>query len=157
MEDLIYLILALLWLVFSVSKARQKPGPKPETAAEPKPKTSWEQMLEELLPPELEVEEEAPFGRPVASATETASPTPLETDFSPYESYNTLDYQDENTIPEIVSLEESAPEGPVLLKTMTWADHQNEHSQQRDPRLLIELRRAIVYNAILERPAWMQH
>lgn len=153
MEDLIYVLLALLWIVFSVVKARQKPTAKPTAESQPRPKTSWEQMLEELLPPEAE-EEEYSTDAPAYEAPAPAEVAGSGQYVSPYEAYNTFDFQAENTIPEIISLEDTDGVSPVFAESGMKGDLTQDQGYHYDPKLLAELRRAIVYNAILERPAW---
>ena len=154
MEDLIYVLLALLWIVFSIIKGRQKQTSKPSAESQPRPKTSWEQMLEELLPPEAEDNEEY---IPETPAYETTAPTQqagTRQYVSPYEAYKTFDFQAEETTPEIISLEESEDTSPLFSVPLMAGDLTQSQGYHYDPKLLVELRRAIVYNAILERPAW---
>lgn len=154
MEDLIYVLIALLWIVFSVVMARQKQAAKPVDEDQPRPRTSWEQMLEELLPPETNEEEEYPTEAPVYEAPRSAEVIPAEQHTSPFEAYNTIDFQAESLIPEIVSLEDLNSEDSLLSKQSVAAAFGHSSSHQYNPVLLAELRRAIVYNAVLERPAW---
>jgi hypothetical protein len=154
MEDLIYVLLALLWIVFSVVKARQKQSPKPAADEQTPPKTSWEQMLEELLPPETEEEENYP-SPPELDAPKTSETITGEQYVSPYRAYAMTDYQpEENTIPEIVSLEDIDGTNSLLSGHALSTEFAYESSQRYNPALLIELRRAVVYTAVLERPAW---
>lgn len=154
MEDLIYILIALLWIVFSVVKARQKQTAKPADESQPRPRTSWEQMLEELLPPETSDEEEYSSEAPVYEAPRSAEVIPAEQYNSPFEAYNTFDFQAESSIPEIVSLEDLSSEDSLLSGQTFAAAFGQASSHQYNPALLAELRRAIVYTAVLERPAW---
>lgn len=153
MEDLIYVLLALLWIVFSVVKARQNPTAKPTAESQPRPKTSWEQMLEELLPPEAE-DEEYSTDAPVYEAPSTAEVAGSGQYVSPYEAYNTFDFQTENAVPEIISLEDTDDVSPLFSEAGMKGDLTQAQGHHYDPKLLVELRRAVVYSAILERPAW---
>ncbi|HMM11215.1 MAG TPA: hypothetical protein PKE03_03880 [Bacteroidales bacterium] len=154
MEDLIYVLIALLWIVFSVVKSRPKQVVKPAADDEPRQKTPWEQMLEELIPAGNEEDDEE--NPPVKTQLETPIPaeyTPEKPAVSPFGHYNTFDYQGENTIQEIISLEDDIAATSTLAQS-SIGDFDRSKSHQYNPALLVELRRAIVYNAILERPTW---
>lgn len=155
MEDLIYILIALLWVVFSAVKTRQKQTTNPVDEEDPPQRTTWEQMLEELLPPEPLPEE--PDDKPIETAYEvpkSPTPAPEETYVSPYMAYASLDHKLESTFSEPVSLEDTDELQPLLAGRYNTSRNHDTNESTYNPALVAELRKAIVYNAILNRPTW---
>ena len=161
MEDFIYILLGIVWVVFSIIKGTQKKkSPQFEDTDDTAPNRGGglEEWLEEFLPP---------ASKPV-KAEETYYPS-YDDDVTAYNheentaaiidegapdaaSYKFYDGTLEDIAPEIVSLEEMDDLSHLLYK--------NEEDQLNESSALntlnwhenFSLRNAIIYQAILERP-----
>ncbi|RLD82925.1 MAG: hypothetical protein DRJ15_00040 [Bacteroidetes bacterium] len=159
MEDYIYIIIGVIWLAATVYKATKK---KKENAAPQKPATAptgektgvsatrslLEQLLEGQQPmvPEPEVVELEP--EVVELEPEYDEPMLVEVEErkrknAPQSGYIGYGYK---------SLESVSGEGVSSLGRITFTDIMKEHETKAGKPVKIDLRKAIIYSAILERP-----
>jgi hypothetical protein len=151
MEEFIYIILGVLWLaatIYRASKKKQQPAQKKPASEnlEEEPRVSAAQsLLEQLLEgqqlkvPEPEyVEIEDTFDEPmVAEVEERKSMETFQTKYSGY------GYK---------SLESLTGEGVRSLGDITFTDIMKQPPKKPRSAVKVDLRKAIIYKAILERP-----
>ncbi len=153
MEDYIYIIIGIIWLVFSVVKGNQKRKSQQQAASDnasesvPKPteQKSFEDILSEIL-------------NPVAPLTEQPAPDPYDEEVFSMETEE-VEVIEEEKRTEYQSLEEIfAAEAESRLAAVSVMEMPEDdtiiasQAQLRKPKNTIDLRKAIVYQAILERP-----
>ncbi len=152
MEDYIYIIIGVIWLAATVYKATKK---KKENAAPQKPATAptgektgvsatrslLEQLLEGQQPriPEPEVVELEPeYDEPMLAEVEERKRKN-----APQSGYTGYGYK---------SLESVSGEGVSSLGQITFTDIMKMHETKAGKPVKINLRKAIIYSAILEGP-----
>jgi len=157
MEDLIYILIGVIWIVFSIIKGTQKNAKKPAGTTQSKPsekKSTLEEMLEEWLPPmpepKYEAEEEIEYEGDYPAYSYEESPA-YESSYDFHsDNYDEIEYETE-----IVSLEELDEIKPSLVAgnsndaDLAAIDHNHETFAEVET---FNLRKAVIYNAILERP-----
>ncbi len=152
MEDLIYVLLVVVWLIFSVANAKKK---KQQQAAPTNlPKNPFEDILEEFLPKNPKVEsQDYDLDYQVVSPVETSNPSPesLET-LRPMGAYDAFtgewkvdsfieDYDSYFQQGSEIGSKEQNDENPIV-----------EIKGAHPLRSRFNLRQAIVYQSILQRP-----
>lgn len=148
MEDFIYVLLGLIWLVFSVMNAKKKKQtPAPNTL----PKSELEEILEEFFPPK----KSSPTAQPYVDEDETVLETiPADESFQALETTQPLgafnaysgEWVDEE---DAVSVEELP--GISALEAAN-APNTTHHQWPVDAAHPFDLRKAVMYQAILQRP-----
>ncbi len=155
MEDVIYIILGLVWVVFSVINANKK---KQQPASPGRPKSELEEIFGELFPkpgknvtntesiPYEEYSAEQDFPSAEESTQETLQP------LGAYDAF-TGEWNDEAANPvEVIEAEKPT----VTLSTsdkheQDAAKYEHFHNDAVFP---LDLRKAIIYQAILQRPEY---
>ncbi len=150
MEEFIYIIIGVIWLAATVYKASQKKKAGPKKPAVPGPdgekkvsatRSLLEQLLEgqELRIPDPEVVELEPeYDEPmVAEVEERKRQNTIQAGYTGY------GYK---------SLESVSGEGVSSLGKITFEDIMQQHETKVRKPVKIDLRKAIIYQAILERP-----
>jgi hypothetical protein len=147
MEDFIYLILLIAWVVFAFyrksqkkNEAAQRQQKSTRPQGEPRQIPSWEDII---LGKEPVFEKESP-PVPEVVLTDGMSPVLRETSFE--KEYNRLG---------ITSIEEM--DKPVVREDSLDANKQEEEIMRKkisaaDHRIKIDLRQAVIYSEILNRP-----
>ena len=153
MEDYIYIIIGVIWLAATVYKASQKKkkekaapqkqatnptGEKPDVSAT---RSLLEQLLEGQQPriPEPEVVELEPeYDEPMLAEVEERKRKN-----APQSGYTGYGFN---------SLESVSGEGVSSLGQITFTDIMKTHETRPGKPVKIDLRKAIIYAAILERP-----
>jgi hypothetical protein len=151
MEEFIYIILGVLWLaatIYRASKKKQQPAQKkPATEnLKEKPRVSAAQsLLEQLLEgqqmrvPEPEmVEIEETYAEPMMAEVEERKSA--DTFRAQYEGYG------------FRSLESLSGEGVSSMGDIAFNDIMKEPKKKPRSAVKVDLRKAIIYKAILERP-----
>lgn len=153
MEDYIYIIIGLIWLVFTAIKGNQKKksqqqqaaNSRPTAAPQPNEQKSFEDILSEILNPTATVIQ--------STVPEYDEEEPLSLETMPEEP------KEEERRTEYQSLEEIfAAEAESRLAAISVMELPNEDEAttittlQKKQKNHIDLRKAIVYQAILERP-----
>ncbi len=155
MEDVIYIILGLVWVVFSVINANKK---KQQPASPGRPKNELEEIFGELFPkpdknvtntesiPYEEYSAEQDFPSAEESTQETLQP------LGAYDAF-TGEWNDEAANPvEVIEAEK-----PTV--TLSTTDKQEQDAAKyehfhNDAVFPLDLRKAIIYQAILQRPEY---
>lgn len=152
MEEYIYIILGVLWLAASIYRASKKKStqaskqkPKPVSSSQDKPVSSVKSLLEQLLDgqqlkvPEPEVTEiEEEFAEPMlAEVEERREKQSFQTKYSGY-GFN--------------SLESLSGEGISSMGHITFVDQMKSPEKEVRGQGRVDLRKAIIYKAILETP-----
>jgi len=152
MEELIYIIIGVIWLAATIYKASQKkkqqPLPNkaaPDAYAEKTDVSATRSLLEQLLEgqqlsvPEPEVTEmEIQYDEPMVAEAEERQ----------YKSA----FQNEYARRGFKGLEALSGEGVSSLGQITFTDIMKEADKKAGGPVKIDLRKAIIYSAILERP-----
>ncbi|GAB1418856.1 hypothetical protein MASR2M12_16210 [Bacteroidales bacterium] len=153
MEDLIYVLLAIVWLLFSVANAKKK---KQQAAPTTLPKNPLEDLFDEFLPkvPSITPDErENQSGTPYPAETIMAENTSLETlqPIGPYDAYtgewkaeSLTNYDPTNILSQLSFTPQPDEETEIGEK--------EKHSPQQRKLAGFNLRNAIVYQTILQRP-----
>jgi hypothetical protein len=158
MEDYIYIILVLLWVVFSVVKAtRKKPMPPASDIeeyedSEQRPRGTFDEILEEFLGSESYDDKPAKRMQPIDQHDEFESFTP---EIERYEELVSSLENTEDLIEEVyIGEEEIVRDVAMMAGDMTRVDTDNSRSFRFTGREAhaFELRKAIIYSAILHRP-----
>lgn len=157
MDDLIYILIGIIWIVFSIIKGTQK-NPKTPTGSNPNPspgnKSTFEEMLEEWLPQMTEAH------RDVEEEYDNQSEVPVFSaeDSSVYKSaYEPLvnKYKEFDYDVEIISLEELDEIQPSLSSYERYEQKEDASTgnfEQINLSESFDLRKAVIYSTILERP-----
>jgi hypothetical protein len=148
-EDLIYILIGVVWIAFSIYKGMQKkkqqtpppddvdydyePEPEPE-----KKKTAFESFLDEILVEEEPVPYKPVEYEPVSESTPETKPT--EKIFS----YD--DYYEESNVQEGFEVYKGADTQSTIKKQPL----STSHKKRRKPHF--NLRKAVIYSEILKRP-----
>ncbi|PKP52063.1 MAG: hypothetical protein CVT92_10700 [Bacteroidetes bacterium HGW-Bacteroidetes-1] len=147
MEDYIYIVIGIIWIVFSIVKAKQKNRPREGMEDEeqlPRKKSSLEELFEEIMPSSLK--EEVVYESYDDIVEEEAYSIPG------YEAYSGM-VENETHNEKIISLEEMDDPRHLLHNTV---EDEKYHSWSPSPILkdmdFFDLRKAVLYSAILERP-----
>jgi hypothetical protein len=158
MEDYIYIILILLWVVFSVVKATRKKPLAPASdieeyeESETRPRGTFDDILEEFLGTESYKEKQTRPSQPTHRFDESETFTP---EIEKYEELLTS-LEDTNDLIEPVYLEEeqSVNDATRMAGDMTRIDTDNSKSFRfsTGDAHAFELRKAVIYSAILHRP-----
>jgi len=152
MEEYIYIILGVLWLAATIFRASKKKGAQgsqqkatPAANQQEKPVSSVKSLLEQLLegqqlsapePEVIELEEE--YAEPmVAEIAKRKREESYKTEYTGY------GYK---------SLESVSGEGISSLGDITFVDQMKQYENKARGPVKIDLRKAIIYKAILERP-----
>ena len=149
MEEFIYIILGVLWLVASIYRATKK-GKKPTgQPATEKPHAQEESrmsdarsLIEELLGGQ-QVEIPEPVSQEISS---------FEDDFQEEEVEPINSFQSEYAKFGFKGPEKLSGEGEQALGKITFEDQLKEVTKKKPGQNKIDLRKAIIYSAILERP-----
>jgi len=151
MEEFIYIIIGVIWLAATIYKASQKKkgkaGPQKPATSTPgtESKVSARSLLEQLLEgqqvsiPEPEVVElETEYDEPmIAEVEERRRKESFKTEYAGYG---------------FKSLESLSGEGVSSLGQIKFKDIMKEDKKKAGGPVKIDLRKAIIYSAILERP-----
>lgn len=147
MEDYIYIVIGIIWIVFSIVKAKQKNQPREGIEGEehlPRKKSSLEELFEEIMPPSLKEEVVYESYDDIVEEETYAIPG--------YEAYSGM-VENETNNENIISLEEMDDPRPLLYNNN---EDEKYHSWSPSPLLkdmvFFDLRKAVLYSAILERP-----
>ncbi|MEN8226086.1 MAG: hypothetical protein ABFS05_12080 [Bacteroidota bacterium] len=151
MEEFIYIILGVLWLaatIYRASKKKQQALPKKDTTGnieEESHVSAKQSLLEQLLegqqlkipePEVIEMEEE--YAEPMmAEVEERRQKESFQTKYAGYG---------------FRSLESLSGEGVRSLGDITFEDIMKEPKKKPRSAVSVDLRKAIIYKAILERP-----
>ena len=151
MEEFIYILLGVLWLAATIYRAsKKKQQPKPQQPATDQPEkesrvSATKSLLEQLLDgqqlriPEPEVVEvEETFAEPMMAEVERRKKE--ETFQTQYAGYG------------FKSLESLSGEGVSSLGGIVFKDIMKQTEKKQGSAVSIDLRKAIIYSAILERP-----
>lgn len=150
MEDYIYILLGVLWLGASIYRASQKKKEKgkaktPATAT-PKPETRGSQartLLEEILGGQ-----EVSIPEPLVQEVEYEEPIMLEVE----DLGSSKSFQKEYAEYSFGELESVSGEGIRSIDRIDFKDQMPLQENNPSKALTIDLRKAIIYKAILERP-----
>jgi len=150
MEEIIYILIGVIWLAATIYKASQKNKKKagPQHTASPSTEeesniTDTRSLIEELLEgqrlriPEPEVRE-ARIPEPMIREVEENKPA--------------RSFQNEYARFGFRGLETLSGEGVSSLGDIKFEDHMKEDEKTSSGPVKIDLRKAIIYSAILERP-----
>lgn len=147
MEDYIYILVGIIWVVFSIIKGRQQNKPSKQSedhSPTPGKKSSLEEFLEEFLPPERQPETiYESYDDDVVNRHEEV---PLEN--TEYQAYSGI-FED-NFNDEAQSLEE-IDYSPKMSLTSFENDEEAFTEDQAPNRFHFDLRQAVIYNTILSR------
>lgn len=152
MEDYIYIILGVLWLAATIYRASKKKSaqgdsqkPRPASAKMEKPASPVQSLLDQLLegqklkvpePEVVELDEE--YAEPMLAEVEERKQT--EASHTRYTGYG------------FKSIEAVDGEGISSLGSITFVDQMKPVRKGGRGPVRINLRKAIIYKAILERP-----
>lgn len=155
MEDVIYIILGLVWVVFSVINANKK---KQQSATPGRPKSELEEIFGELFPkPEKNVrnDESIPYEEYTAEQDFPAAEESTQETLQPLGAYDafTGEWNDEAANPVEVIEEE------IQAVTLSTSDKQEQDVAKyehfhNDAVFPLDLRKAVIYQAILQRPEY---
>ncbi len=150
MEDYIYILIGVIWIAASIYKASQKAKKKAQSqsrdsqtqqdeTAVPAARSLLEQLMngQQVFTPEPEVNE---------YAFEDADPTPM------VQERTAGDFQKEYARSGLGGLESLSGEGISSLGANPLKDKLKVSEEKRSSAHKIDLRKAIIYKAILERP-----
>jgi hypothetical protein len=162
MEDYFYILVGILWIVFSVIKARSKnkQSQSEDTTEETGRRSTLEDILGELLENE-EYQQPEPIPQKKAVETITSSENTettyqsLEEAFTVPEVYSqyTGEITDDNLLKGIYeSLEDEKEVKLVTTNNLTDTDNTIPENKTRLINRDFDLRKAVVYSVILERP-----
>jgi hypothetical protein len=162
MEDYFYILVGILWIVFSVIKARSKnkQSQSEDTTEETGRRSTIEDILGELLENE-EYQQPEPIPQKKAVETITSSENTettyqsLEEAFTVPEVYSqyTGEITDDNLLKGIYeSLEDEKEVKLVTTNNLTDTDNTIPENKTRLINRDFDLRKAVVYSVILERP-----
>ena len=150
MEDFIYILIGVIWLAASIYKATQK---KKQKAQQQKPVTSTtpenthrpetRNLLEELLGGQ-----QVNIPEPAVIETEYSDPMFEEVEANKASG----SFQSEYTQLGHKGLEALSEEGVSSLGDIPFQDVMKEQKKKTSGTVKIDLRKAIIYSAILERP-----
>ncbi len=150
MEDYIYVLIGVIWLAASIYKATQKKKQKAQqnkditsTTTEDTPKPQSTSLLEELLGgQQVSIPEpaviEAEYSDPMFEEVEANKPAGA--------------FQSEYSTLGDGGLEALSGEGVSSFGNITFYDVMKEQKKRTSGSVKIDLRKAIIYSAILERP-----
>ena len=150
MEDFIYILIGVIWLAASIYKATQKKKQKaqqnkpvtpstPESAYRPETRS----LIEELLGGQ-----QVSIPEPAVIETEYSDPM-----FEEVEANKSVEsFQSEYTKLGHRGLEALSGEGVSSLGNITFEDVMKKQKNKTSGPVKIDLRKAIIYSAILERP-----
>jgi len=149
MEEFIYIILGVLWLVASIYRATKK-GKKPAgRPSSEKPHAQEESrmpdarsFIEELLGGQ-QVEVPEPVSQEINSYND---------DFQDKEVEPVNSFQSEYSKYGLKGIEKLSGEGEHALGKIVFENHLKEVTKKKPGQNKIDLRKAIIYSAILERP-----
>jgi hypothetical protein len=140
MEDLIYILLGLAWVVFSVIKGVKK-NQTPHTTE--RPKSELEEIFGEFFPSSKEEE-------PEYDTLEDNSPEYLEEEVKPASIFDA--YSGEMNEVEITSLEDAEISGVTFIHEEIKEKVENNERFEHIPSF--NLRQAIIYQTVLQRPEY---
>ena len=150
MEDYIYILIGVIWLAASIYKATQKSKQKAQqkkpassTEHENTPRTETRSFMEELLGGQ-----DVRIPEPAVVETEYTEPLYEEAEVNK----PTGSFQSEYTKMGLKGLESLSGEGVTSLGRITFQDTMKEHTKKSSGPVKIDLRKAIIYSAILESP-----
>ena len=152
MEEYIYILLGVLWLaatIYRASKKKKQQAPPPRQATDSTEKESrvstTQSLLEQLLDgqhlriPEPEVSAiDEEYAEPMLAEVEERKK-----DKSYQTKYEGYGFQ---------SLESVMEEGVRSLEGIAFDDIMKQHEKKKGSAVRVNLRKAIIYKAILERP-----
>jgi hypothetical protein len=157
MDDLIYILIGVIWIVFSIIKGTQKntktpAGSTPNTP--PGNKSTFEEMLEEWLPQMTEArryEEDDYDNQPEVPVISSEDSSVYKSAYEPLvNKYEEFDYD-----VEIISLEELDEIQPSLSNYERYEQKEDAsvgNFEQINLSESFDLRKAVIYSTILERP-----
>lgn len=162
MEDYFYILIGILWIVFSVIKARNKSRqPQSEDSSE---QTDRRTTLEDILGELLETEENPKPGTitrnnppEIITASENTQPVyeSLEEEYTQPSLYSQYsgEITDENLLKGIYeSLEDDEDAKLMTYKQLSDSDNSITEPRTETHYHGFDLRKAVVYSVILERP-----
>lgn len=145
MEDLIYILLGIVWVVFSVINSAKKKQVKGTTEM---PKSDLEEIFGEFFPKKVNPQRFDDEPEMVYETLEGPSAEKLDDEpqpISPFEAY-AGEWEEEDE-PSLEEMERAQP---------AFAFFETEEQQRQKPNLQllqpIDLRQAIIYQTILQRP-----
>ncbi len=150
MEDYIYIIIGIIWIVFSVIKGSQKNKKIHDTDYEediPEKRSALEEFLEELLPPmeKKEVAYESYDDEAIAELSEA-----IPEKYMAYSGMNWEEYNHEEDNAGHVKKQSSPlifnPEDEINIESF------DDESRNYKTWEAFDLRQAVIYSTILERP-----
>jgi|GEM_PF-1338894 hypothetical protein len=162
MEDYFYILIGILWVVFSVIKASRKNNqPQPhEGSEETGRRTTLEDILGELLEKE-EYTEPDTVTRKTSEATVTSSEInqpvyeSLEAEYTQPSLYSqyTGEITDDNLLKGIYeSLEDDTEVKSMTINNLSDSDNTITETRTETQNHSFDLRKAVIYSVILERP-----
>ncbi|MDP2236834.1 MAG: hypothetical protein Q8J88_10405 [Bacteroidales bacterium] len=150
MEDYIYIIIGIIWIVFSVIKGSQKNKKIHDTDYEediPEKRSALEEFLEELLPPmeKKEVAYESYDDETIAELSEA-----IPEKYMAYSGMNWEEYNHEEDNAGHVKKQSSA----LITKSEDKENYEAFEDESRNYKTweAFDLRQAVIYSTILERP-----
>lgn len=140
MEDLIYILLGIVWVVFSVIKGVKK-NQTPHTTE--RPKSELEEIFGEFFPNVKEQE-------PAYETLEETTPEYFEEEAKPASIFDA--YSGEMDQVDIVSLEDEEIISPIF--THEENKEKKEYKEHFEHIPSFNLRQAIIYQTVLQRPEY---
>lgn len=155
MEDVIYIILGLVWVVFSVINANKK---KQQPASPGRPKSELEEIFGELFPkPDKNVrnDESIPYEEYTAEQDFPAAEESTQETLQPLGAYDafTGEWNDEAANP-VEVIEEEKPAFTLSASEKHEQDAPKNEHLYNDAVFPLDLRKAVIYQAILQRPEY---
>ncbi len=150
MEDFIYILIGVVWLGASIYRASQKRKEKarPKASATSTPASTTRENKARSLLEELLGGQEVSIPEPEVQEVEYAEPMRMEVE--KLESSNS--FQKEYAKYGLGGVETLTTEGVSSLGRITFEDKMPINENKTSKHLNIDLRKAIIYQAILERP-----
>jgi hypothetical protein len=148
MEDLIYLILLMAWVVFALYRRSQKKNATARKAsAQPEPQQDFKPMptLQEILFGEEESYPGRAIPSPVTAADEGSySPEPVETDFEKeYARRGIISVERQARASQMSEIQQSDLQRDEISDEIDTSDKKKDY---------FDLRKAVIYSEILNRP-----
>lgn len=151
MEDYIYILIGVIWLAASVYRASQKNKKKahqPKQASKPAPAGEQRENPVRSLLEELLEGQQVRIPEPVVTEVEAEKPSPRENTRHKFSG----SFQEEYSKAGFSALEMVSGEGMRSLSNIYEGKPKAKHRKKHSRPGRVDLRKAIIYKAILERP-----
>lgn len=153
MEDYIYILIGVIWIAASVYRASQKnkkKAPQQKQASSPAPSGERDDKPVRSLLEELFDGQQIRIPEPVVTEVEP-EPEPVPPQASSDRKY-TRSFEKEYSKVGFSSLEKVSREGSSSLNKYKQEKHKKKNKKKYTRPSPVDLRKAIIYKAILERP-----